>query len=418
MKSLMVERKTIAALFSILLSLFLFAETQAQTDWLQWGGPTRDFISTSRGLAASWPEKGPRQLWSRPLGQGHSSIIVSGKTLYTMYSQGEQEIVIALAADTGKTLWEYKYDAPTAGMNYKEGLGPHSTPLLVGDRLFTVGAIGTFHALDKQSGKVLWFHDLWKEYGGTKMGRGYSCSPLLYKNTIILTLGGQGQTLIAFNPSDGSVVWKNQSLDMSPSSPIIINVDGQEQMVAFLGKQIVGVNPNNGELLWSHPHVTDWGLNISTPIWGPDNLLFLSSAYSGGSRVLKLTQAGGKTTVTEVWFNNRLRVHHGTAIRIGDYVYASSGDFGPSFFSAVNVKTGEIVFQDRSFPKTSFLYADGKLIILDEDGNLALATVSPAGLKVISKVSLLKNLAWTVPTLVGTKLYLRDRQTIMAVDLS
>ena len=405
-------------LFSVLLVLCLFVNSHAQTDWSQWGGPSRNFVSNSKGLAASWPEKGPRQLWTRPLGEGHSSILASGNTLYTMYSQGEQEIVIALAADTGKTIWEHKYDAPTAGMNYKEGLGPHSTPLLVGDRLFTVGAIGKFYALDKKTGKVLWFHDLWKEYNGTKMGRGYSCSPLLYKNTIIVTLGGQGQTLIAFNPTDGTVAWKNQSLDMSPASPIIISVDGQDQLVAFMGKQIAGVDPNNGELLWTHPHATDWGLNISTPVWGNDNLLFLSSAYNGGSRVLKLAQAGGKTTVTELWFHRRLRVHHGTAIRIGDYVYASSGDFGPAFFSAVNVKTGEIAFQDRSFPKTSFLYADGKLIMLDEDGNLVLATVSPTGLKLISKVSLMKHLAWTVPTLVGTKLYVRDRQTIAALDLS
>jgi outer membrane protein assembly factor BamB len=417
MMSSAIRLKTIRVISPSLLLLCFNVSVQAQTDWLQWGGPTRNFMSTSKGLAASWPASGPKLLWSRPLGQGHSSILVSDNTLYTMYSQGEQEVVIALAADTGKTIWEHKYDAPTAGMNYKEGLGPHSTPLVVGDRLFTVGAIGKFHALDKKTGKVLWSHDLWKEYGGTKMGRGYSCSPLLYNNTIILTLGGQGQTLIAFNPNDGSVVWKNQSLDMSPSSPMIINVDGQDQLVAFLGKQIAGVNPSNGELLWSHPHVTDWGLNISTPVWGNDNLLFISSAYSGGSRVLKLNQTGGKTTVTELWFNNRLRIHHGTAIRLGDYVYGSSGDFGPAFFAAANVKTGEILFQDRSFPKINSLYADGKLIMLDEDGNLALATVSPAGLKVISKVSLMKNLAWTVPTLAGTKLYVRDRQTIAALDL-
>ena len=416
--ALTLKRNRTLGLLSVFLLLILSISAQAQTEWLQWGGPTRNFISTSKGLAASWPEKGPRQLWTRPLGQGHSAIVASGNTLYTMYSQGEQEVVIALAADTGKTIWEFKYDAPTAGINYEEGLGPHSTPLLIGDLLYTVGAVGKLHALDKKTGKVVWTVDLYKDLGGRKMGRGYSCSPLAYKNTIIVTLGGAGQTLVALNQKDGKVVWKNQTLDLSPASPIIINVDGQEQMVAFMGKVIAGVDPNNGELLWSHPHVTDWGLNISTPIWGPDNLLFLSSAYSGGSRVLKLTQAAGKTTVAELWFNNRLRVHHSTAIRIGDYVYASSGDFGPAFFSGVNVKTGEIAFQDRSFPKTNFLYADGKLIILDEDGNLALATVSPAGLKVISKVSLLKNLAWTVPTLVGTKLYMRDRQTIMAVDLS
>jgi len=335
-----------------------------------------------------------------------------------MYSEGEQEAVIALAADTGKTIWEYKYDSPTAGMDYEYGVGPHATPLLVGDLLYTAGATGKLLALDKKSGKVAWSHDLWKEYAAPKRGRGYSCSPLAYKNTVILTLGGPGQTLIAFNQKDGTVAWKNQTLDMSPSSPIIINVDGQDQLVAFLGKVVAGFDPNKGNLLWSHPHVTEWGLNISTPVWGSDNLLFISSAYSGGSRVLKLTQKDGKTTVEELWFHRRMRLHHGTAIRIGDYVYGSSGDFGPAFFAAVNIKTGEIAYQDRTFPKCSFVLADGKLIILDEDGNLALAIATPTELKVISKASVMKNLAWTVPTLVGTKLYLRDRHTIAAFDLS
>lgn len=396
-----------------------FVNAQSQTDWAQWGGPRRDFTTTSKGLAATWPATGPKQLWTRPLGAGHSAILASGNTLYTMYSVGDQEIVIALAADTGRTIWEYKYDAPQAGMNYEAGVGPHSTPLLIDDMLYTVGATGKLFALDKKSGKVAWSHDLWKDYGGRKMDRGYSCSPLAYKNTIILTLGGkENQTLIAFNQKDGAIAWKNGALDMSPSSPILINVDGQEQLVAFLGKVVAGIDPNNGNLLWSHPHVTEWGLNITMPVWGSDNLLFISSAYSGGSRVLKLTQKDGKTTAEELWFHRRMRVHHGTAIRIGDYVYGSSGDFGPAFFAAVNVKTGEIAYQDRTFPKSNFLLADGKLIILDEDGNLALATATPSALKVISKVSVLKNLAWTVPTLVGTKLYLRDRRTITALDLS
>ncbi|HJT26156.1 MAG TPA: PQQ-binding-like beta-propeller repeat protein [Pyrinomonadaceae bacterium] len=402
-----------------LLLFTTFVNAQSQSDWLQWGGPRRDFTTSSKGLAATWPATGPKQLWTRPLGAGHSAILASGNTLYTMYSAGDQEIVIALAANTGRTIWEYKYDAPQAGMNYEAGVGPHSTPLLIDDMLYTVGATGKLFALDKKSGKVAWSHDLWKDYGGRKMDRGYSCSPLAYKNTIILTLGGkENQTLIAFNQKDGAIAWKNGALDMSPSSPILINVDGQEQLVAFLGKVVAGIDPNNGNLLWSHPHVTEWGLNITMPVWGSDNLLFISSAYSGGSRVLKLTQKDGKTTAEELWFHRRMRVHHGTAIRIGDYVYGSSGDFGPAFFAAVNVKTGEIAYQDRTFPKSNLLLADGKLIILDEDGNLALATATSSALKVISKVSVLKNLAWTVPTLVGTKLYLRDRRTITALDLS
>jgi outer membrane protein assembly factor BamB len=407
------------SLFAPLFLLCVFVvDVSAQSDWLQWGGPSRNFTTNSKGLASQWPASGPKRLWSRPLGGGHSAILASGNTLYTMYNQGEQEVVIALAADTGKTLWEYKYDAPHAGLNYEYGVGPHSTPLLAGDMLFTVGATGKLNALDKKTGKVAWTQDLWTQLGGRKMDRGYSCSPIAYKNTVILTLGGPGQTLIAFNQKDGTVAWKNQTLDMSPASPIIVNVDGQDQLIMFLGKVVAGIDPNNGNLLWSHGHVTEWGLNISNPVWGNDNLLFISSAYSGGSRVLKLTQKDGKTTAEELWFHRRMRLHHGTAIRIGDYVYGSSGDFGPAFLAAVNVKTGEIAYQDRSFPKSNLLLAEGKLIILDEDGNLALATATPTELKVISKATVLKNLAWTVPTLVGTKLYLRDRHTIMALDLS
>ena len=398
--------------------LLLSGSAQAQSEWTQWGGPNRDFVINSKGLAATWPATGPKQLWSRPLGAGHSAILASGNTLYTTYGVDDQEVVIALAADTGKTIWEHKYPSPSAGMNYEYGIGPHSTPLLVGDLLYSVGATGKLFALDKKTCKVAWSHDLWKDFGGRKMDRGYSCSPIAYKNTIILTLGGQGQTLIAFNQKDGAVAWKNQTLDMSPSSPIIVNVDGQDQLIMFLGKVVAGLDPNNGNLIWTHPHVTEWGLNISVPVWGKDNLLFISSAYSGGSRVLKLTQKNGKMAVEEVWASRRMRLHHGTAIRIGDYVYGSSGDFGPAFFAAVNVKNGEIAYQDRTFPKSNLILAGERLIILDEDGNLALATATPTELKVISKVSVLKNLAWTVPTLVGTKLYLRDRRTITALDLS
>src|SRR5262249_20239907 len=154
-----------------------------------------------------------------------------------------------------------------------------------------------------------------------------------------------------FDQQSGNVVWKKQDFQLSPSTPIIIDVNGQDQMVTVLGEKIVGMDPNNGELLWSHPHPWNWGLNISLPVWGPGNILLVSSAYSGGSRALELTQIGGKTTVRELWSNRRMRVHHGTMIRLGDLVIGSSGDFGPAPLTAVDIKTGNIVWQDRSFPK-------------------------------------------------------------------
>ena len=411
------QRGTMRTLLTLL--VFVNASAFAQSPgWPQWGGPQRNFMVEGKGLAANWPVDGPKRLWSRELGEGHSSIIADGGRLYTMYSKGNQEFVIALDASSGKTIWEKSNEAPTAGLALENGNGPHSTPALAGDLLFTVGLIGKLQAFDKKSGSVMWSHDLYKEYGGTKMGRGYSCSPLSWKTTVIVTVGGAGQALMAFDQKTGTVVWKKQDFSLSPSTPTIINVDGQDQLVIVLADHIVGMNPNNGDLLWSHPHNCDWGLNISLPVWGAGNILVVSSAYSGGSRALQLNQSDGKTTVKELWASRRMRVHHGTMIRLGDLVFGSSGDFGPAPMTAVDVRTGNTVWQDRSFPKANLVYADGKVILLDEDGVLALVTLSPQGMKIISKTNLLTHLSWTPPTLAGTKLYVRDRKMIVALDLS
>jgi hypothetical protein len=213
------------------------------------------------------------------------------------------------------------------------------------------------------------------------------------------------------------VAWKAHDFSPGPSSPLLIDVDGQEQLVLFHADGIVGVDPRGGAMYWQHPHQTQYGLNISTPVWGEGNILFFSSAYTGGGRALRLAQAGGRTTVSELWFTPKMRVHIGNIIRIGDRAYGSSGDFGPAFVTAVDVRTGEVAWQQRNFARANFVHADGKLIVLDEDGTLALASVSPNGLEVHAKASVLTSKAWTVPTLVGSRLYLRDRATIKALEL-
>jgi outer membrane protein assembly factor BamB len=400
---------------------------QAPASWPQWGGPNRNFMTDSRGLASKWPASGPKKLWSRALGEGHSSIAADGGRLYTMYRplgmlamvrRSQEEVVAALDAATGTTIWEHRYPSSTSGIDFSEGAGPHATPLITADRVFAAGSRKELFALDKANGQMVWSHDLIKEFGAPGPDRGYSCSPLLYNSTIIVSVGGPGQTLAAFKEKTGALVWKAGDFKTSPASPIVIDVDGQKQLLYFGGDEIVGLDPSNGRTLWTHPHKTDWGLNISTPIWSPaDHLLFVSSAYGTGSRAIELHQAGGKTTPTEKWFSGRMRIHIGTAIRVGNYVYGSSGDFGPAFITAIDVSSGKIAWQDRSFSRAQLLYADGKLVILDEDGNLGLATVTPEGLQVLAKAPVLDNLAWTPPTLVGTRLFARDRKNIAAFEL-
>lgn len=388
------------------------------SDWAQWGGPNRNFISETKGLATVWPETGPRKLWQRELGEGFSAIAVEHGMLFTMYRKGDNEVAIALDAATGKTVWEYSYAAPfSSEYDMTSGPGPHATPMVSGNMVFTSGATGKLHCLDKKTGKLLWSHDLIKEFEGTLRVNGYSCSPIAYKDEVVMMVGGPSSALVAFNRQNGSVVWKKHDFRNSTSSPIIINVDGQDQLVAFMWSDIVGVDPNNGNLLWSRAHPAEFGLNTSTPVWGPDNLLFMSSGYGGGSRVLKLSRTGDKTNVEELWANGLMRIHFTNAIRIRDLIYGSSGDFGPAPFTAVNVKTGNVAWRHRSFPRATFLFADGRFIILDEDGHLILATATAEGLTVTSKVELLSSPSWTVPSLSGTRLYLRDRKNIMALEL-
>ena len=410
---------TVKGIILGLILLLAASATFAQsTDWAQWGGPHRNFTSEAKGLASTWPATGPRRLWQRELGEGYSAIAAENGKLFTMYRKGENEIVIALDAATGKTLWEYSYAAPFSPQyDMSNGPGPHATPLVIGNLVFTSGATGKFNCLDKKTGKSLWSHDLINEFHGTLRVNGYSCSPIAYKDKVIMMVGGPASSLIAFNQKDGSVVWKKHDFKNSTSSPIVINVDGQDQLVAFMWGEVVGVDPNNGNLLWSHPHPVEYGLNTSTPVWGPDNLLFISSGYDGGSRVIKLSRVGDKTTIEELWAHRLMRVHFTNAIRVDDLIYGSSGDFGPAPFTAINVKTGKVLWRNRTFPRASFLVADKRFIILDEDGHLLLATATAEGLTVTSKVELLSNQAWTAPSLVGTRLYLRDRKNIMAVEL-
>jgi outer membrane protein assembly factor BamB len=392
--------------------------TRPSPSWLQWGGPNRDFKAAAQGIKESWPSGAPKRLWSRPLGEGHSAILVEEGRLYTMYSSGDREVIISLDAATGKTIWEFPYEVDTKGLDLRRGKGPHSTPLIVGSLIYAVGVKGMMHALDKNNGRMVWKHDLWSEYGKHFDGSGgYSPSAVAYRNTVIVPVGGRsGQCLMAFDQRTGAVVWKNIDFKPAPASPIIINVSGQDQIVHFGETEVYGADASNGNLLWSHPHER---FNISTPVWDPsDGLLFMSTVYgAGSSRVIRLARSGERTMATQVWVNNRIRIHFGNVVRVGDMVYGSSGELGPAFFTAVNAKDGKVAWRDRGLALASFLYADNKFVILDEDGELAIASPGQSGLQIHAKAPVMKKQAWTVPTLSGTRLYLRDWETIMALDL-
>ncbi len=396
--------------------------------WPTWGGPRRDFTVATTGLANVWADAGPNRLWSRALGDGYSAIAEEHGTLYTAYRRGgDDDVVAALEAQSGKTIWETQYAAPFKNANARDvAPGPYAMPQVIGDRIVMASGHGQILSLDKGTGKIVWSHDLYSEYNGTRLPFGYSCHALPYKDTLIVLAGGGGflarltgfgaSGALAFRQRDGALAWQNLTFENAHSSPLLITVDGQPQVVALLAQEAIGFSPENGQLLWRHPHPTQYGLAVSTPVWGPDNILFVSSAYGGGSRGLELHQADGRTDVRELWHTPRVQSHFGTMIRIGDHVVLSSGQ-GPAFMTAVNVRTGAIAWQQRGFGRAHLLYADGKLVVLDEDGTLALATATPQRFDVLARAAVMKRLAWTPPTLVGTRLYVRDRASIAAFDL-
>ena len=259
------------------------------------------------------------------------------------------------ARETGTSWWHskpprarlfgrYSYDAPfiVAGRDaeivkeyhLENGTGPASTPLIVGDALFAVGPTGIFHSLNKKTGKVVWQHKFITDLQGYVRQRGYAVSPLAYKNTVILPVGAVGASVIAFNQKDGSIVWKKNDFRHAYASPFIIDVDGQEQLVLFMETEIIGIDPNNGDLLWMHP-ANPQGTNVSTPVWGDGNLssrapvmgMAATASNSPGLEARRASKRCGRTIESGCISAN--------AMRIGDVIYGSSGDFGPAFFTAL-----------------------------------------------------------------------------------
>ena len=409
--------KPVVTLAAVLLA-FAASPSPTTVAWPQWGGPNRNFVVPAADLASSWPAGGPKRLWQKPLGDGFSALVTDGITLYATYREGADDAAIALDARTGETRWTTKYAAPfTETCSERLGAAPRAAPLIHGDQLIAVTSGGELHSFDRRDGKAQWKVDVLAGAAGELRACGYSTSPVAYKNTLITMAGGKGRGVVALDAATGRTVWQSQDFQNGYSSPILIDLDGRPEVVVFTYGEVAGLNPDTGALEWSTPHPSDQGVNVATPIWGDDHLLFVSSAYGGGSRMLRLARKGDTVVVEEVWATQRVRVHFGNAVRLGRRLYFSNGDMATAPFAAVDVATGEPVWRDRAVTRATLIGVGQDLVLLDEDGNLVLATPTDSGLEVRGKVALLTERAWTAPTLSGTTLYVRDRHQVIALDL-
>ena len=417
----MTARKAFAVVLISVFAVFSGAPASFGAEWTQWAGPAGDFTVTATGLLDHWPKEGPKQLWKRELGEGYSAILFKDDKLYTAYSSGDDEIIISLEAATGKTNWEHRYPRKFwPDMSTQFGSGPNATPVIVGDRIISIGIAGQLRCLDLASGKLQWQHELTKEFGRRKRMEeyGYSASPLLYHNKIIVQVGGDDRAVVAFDPKDGSLVWKSEPGGISYGAASIRKLAGMDQFIYFEPEGVVAIDPKDGSFLWRWRIPVDNGNHLTPVVKCDDHHLFVASQFtSGGGRLLNITTQDGKFNVKELWFTPKLRASCWTHVKDGDYIYGSAGGANTSVFAAFHWRTGKLAWRKSVFHMAQCLFADGKTIILDQDGNLSLVKFSPEGHELLGSVKITERVSWTAPTLVDTRLFARDRQHILAIDL-
>src|SRR5919112_3939985 len=408
-------KRTWVLLLAIVTLVCLAQQGIAQTggDWPQWRGPNRDGISKETGLLKQWPAEGPPLAWKATgAGRGYSSFSISNGKLYTMGLRGDREYVVAFDVATGKEAWA---TAHGSAFRNDRGDGPRGTPTVDGDRLYALGGSGDLSALDARTGKIVWTMNVLKKFGGDNIGWGISESPLVVGEKLLVNAGGPGASVVALNKRDGALVWKSQSDAPGYSSAITVEVGGKTEVVFFTSRRAIGLDLNDGKLLWEYGRASNSTANVATPV-ARGNRVWLSSDYGTGGGLVEIkADAGGATVAQEVYFTREMRNHHSSSILVGDHLYG----FSSGILTAMRFDTGEVAWRDRSVGKGSLVYADGMLYAFSENGVVGLIEATPAGYSERGRFRIQQGSlpTWTHPVIAGGRLYLRDQDTIYAYDV-
>lgn len=385
--------------------------------WPQFGGPQRDFVVPDVNLPDRWPDEGAPVLWRIELGKGYSGIVSDGAALYTLYRDGDDDVVVSLDPADGAVNWTHRYTAPAYEASVTQfGTGPNATPLLIDNTLITAAYNGQIHALNTTDGSVRWRHNLVSDYAAPVLPFGYSSCPIRYKDTVLLPVGGD-HGVIAFRIADGEIVWRGEASSISYAPPTLVQVDGLDHLVYFGSDAVFGMDPNNGRIHWTYPVKNQYDNHASAAILGPKNELWVASQMESGSRSLQLARDGDTVQVTgDLWFNPRLKIHYWNAVPHGDWMLAVSGG-SVGFLSGIDLSSGDFLWRERGFAPGNILRVGDKWLVLDENGVLHLNRATRQGLQRLDEMPLLVRVARTTPTLVGDVLFARDQKTLVAVDL-
>ena len=393
-------------------------------DYPGWRGVNRDGHSPDKGLLKEWPEGGPKLLWTfDDCGKGYSApAVVADRLYYTGTRKGKAEI-ICVDAGSGKELWSTEIGSdPENGYNTRWGAGTRGAVTIDGGLAYAINANGDLVCVTADKGTRKWSKSLVDDFGGKIPGWGYSESPLVDGDKVIVTPGGNQGAIVALDKNTGKTLWKSADLTDSAqySSVIIAEVKGKRQYVQLFMKSLAGVDAESGELLWKSKWPGRTAV-IPTPIYHEGHV-YAVSGYGVGCKLVKID--GGDAE--DVWSNKTIKNHHGGVIKVGDHVYGFSDGGG---LVCQEFMTGEKKWNEKGqgTNKGAVHYADGMLYCIDEqEGSVFLVKATPEGFEETGRFPMPKETelrkgtsgkVWTHPVVIGGKLYLRDQDLVFCLDV-
>lgn len=416
---------------SIPLSISLLLSTASpllSKDWPQWRGPNLDASSTETGIIKDWTKSPPKLLWnSEGAGKGYSSVSVANGVIYTtgnFSGDREGQGISAFSTKDGKLLWQTPVTDFTPDHGHK---GARSVPAVDGDRLYITTSNGMIACVSTQ-GEILWRKDFKSEWSGKMMsGWGFSESPLIDGDHVIITPGGKDAFMVALDKKTGATKWKTRITEdlgkkgkdgAGYGSIVISKAGGVKQYVQMTGRGVMGVRAKDGKFLWCYNPVANSTANISTPVVA-GNHIFCSTGYGTGSALLKLD---GKSA-EEVYFlkPKTLQNHHGGMVLVDGHIYCGHRHNGGEPI-CIDIKTGEVKWgpeKGAGHGSACVLYVDGHLIYRYESGHVALVKATSEGyqLKGSFMPAHKEKESWAHPVVSDGKLYLREQNRLMCYEL-
>lgn len=383
-------------------------------DWPGFRGPDRDGVLRGVRIAADWEQNPPKPLWQGRIGKGWGSFTVIGKNIYTQEQRGPKEAVVCLDADTGAQRWLHLDD-----VRFNEsigGPGPRATPTYHEGKLYTQGATGLLNCLDAGTGDVLWSRDIVKDSEATaKPEWGYAASPLVVDGTVIAV--ASKTSVLGYDAATGAPRWQAPEPTHSYSSPHLATLGGVRQVLLTTEQGAASFDPKTGARLWSH----DWPMtkNMSRctqPQVVSDKEFLLGTGFGMGLRRVRVAREADKWTTSEVWTSRAINPYFNDGVLYEAHFYGFDG----TYFVCVDAETGKGKWRARGYGNGQvLLLADqGVLLILAEDGAVALVEAQPAAHKELGRIAAIEGKTWNHPVVAHGRLFVRNGSQAACYELS